>query len=250
MLRPLTLRSLLLRPLAVLAVLAGASWVLLVLCVVGNLVAIRSGSPLLRSERPEPPAATPKLASGASRSAPAPAQDPLQASIGEAAAQAARRHIEEAAGPLQALSLPPAETRVQFAVESPRRGLWVTRTELRVPCRALDAALARRRDASLGRPGHCERWVEAAATVLESHGLTTPTAREFLETYAGEQTVRVLVVYAGWVRDSPQSEVRLVGDRAAPVLPRSGFARAQRRARQSVYRMLELGPYAAEPPAS
>jgi len=232
-----------LRPLAI---SAGATWALFAACLLWNAVAIRSGPPLFRPDPPVPTHYSPRLAEAGPR-APAPtSEDPLQASIRTSATENARELLADPSSGLGELSLSPVAPRVDFVLASARRGIWVTQTELRVPCAALDAALSSGSARRLGRPVHCERWVEATAAAFETRGLTSPTPREFLQANAAEQTVRVLVVFAGWRRASEDGEVELVDARPAPVLPRSGFARARRRARLHVYQTLELGPYAAD----
>ncbi len=219
-----------------LAVVTAAACLLLLFSVVGNLIAIReSGTPRNRAVQilPVEPEGTPA-------SVPSSPRPPVPLEPGGIVQQADRlaaRLLRESA-----LGALPYTAQTRLLVESKGTGRWVTLTEVRVACAEVDRALARASDRALGRPDRCERWVETTAAVLERHGASQTTAREFLERNEIDTSVRVLLVYAGWRADS-DGGAALAAAGSAPVYPRERFPIARSEALDSIYRELRLGPY-------
>jgi hypothetical protein len=228
-----------------LAVVTAAACFLLLVSVMGNLIAIREASPVrsggavrpLEPEPPQPKGALPRRASA-----------PLEpAGIAVQADQLAARLLRESAlGALGERGSLPYTAETRLLVESKATGRWVTLTEVRVPCADVDRALGRARDRALGLPDRCERWVETTAAVLERHGVSRISAREFLERNEVDTSVRVLLVYAGWRADpsQPEASAALAASGSAAVYPREHFLDARSEALDAIYRELKLGPYA------
>ncbi len=245
-----------LRPLGI---MAGLSCTLLALGVVANAVAIRRAFPLASSfaTHARTPERGPRLvvkprATGQARSSES--ASPLVEQLRTRADRATREALVTNLGPLEPLVDSSQNARARLTVSSellfasPERDVFVTRTEVRVPCQDLDRLLAQLDQPGLGRPNHCERWVEATAALLERYGVEQLSAREFLEQYGGDQTVRVLWFYAGWRprTEAGQPSAELITTRATRVYPQSNFMSRRRAALNSVYEQLELGPYRRE----
>jgi hypothetical protein len=223
-----------------LAVVTAAACFLLLFSVVGNLIAIRESAPARsRSPQVQPiePAWTP---ASTARSGARPALPLEPAGIAKQADALADRLLRESA--LGAHGALPYTAQTRLLVDSKETGRWVTLTEVRVPCADVDRALARASDVALGQPDRCERWVETTAAVLERHGVSETSAREFLERNEIDTSVRVLLVYAGW-RADPAGSASLAVAGSAPVYPREQFPVARSEALDSIYRELRLGPY-------
>ena len=232
-------------------IVAGTSCCLFVASFVASVVAVREPTPIeLRSIVPSGPV-EPRLEPGPAP-APEPESDPLKAWIVRRAAELASEQVGDQLGALGAQVQGTQVSESRFVLDAADRGLWVTQTEVRVPCRALDTAMTSLRQAAPGRPHHCERWVEATAQVLERHGVTAVSPREVLEQWGGDRSVRVLLVYAGWSLSAKDGEAardaepELLAAHPAPVFPRTAFPTSRRAALNAVYEDLALGPYYAE----
>jgi hypothetical protein len=226
-----------------LAVVTAAACFLLLFSVVGNLVAIRESSPARRAS-PVRPLVPERLHTSVAHAAAPPAAPLEPAGIAEQADQLAERLLRESAlGQLGERGVLPYTAQTRLLVDSRATGRWVTLTEVRVPCADVDRALARASELALGSPDRCERWIETTAAVLERHGVSEPSAREFLEGNEIDTSVRVLLVYAGWRAEAGASPA-LAASGGAAVYPREQFPVTRSEALDAIYRELKLGPYA------
>jgi hypothetical protein len=122
---------------------------------------------------------------------------------------------------------------------------WITVTSARVDCAYVDEVL--RRNADLGNADNCARWAEKAREVMERFGIKDRSPTRFLEELGAEQSMRVLLVYAGWQRsgDGPD-DVRLVASEPVLVYPQSEFPERDYAALDRIYRAMKLGPHAED----
>ena len=122
---------------------------------------------------------------------------------------------------------------------------WITLTAARVDCAHADQVL--RRNASLGDADNCARWGEKAREAMERYGIADRSPAEFLDQLGAEQSVRVLLVYAGWQRTGDgDKDVRLVASEPVLVYPQREFPERDHAALDRIYRAMKLGPYAQE----
>jgi hypothetical protein len=226
-----------------LAVLAAAACGLLLLSVVANLIAIQKSDPARTPRGVHAPIVEPSHPDSLPKTHPVAVQEPAEI-IERAQALTARLLQDNALGPLGEASQLPYTAQTRVLMESKASGRWVTLTEVRAPCADVDRALGRIANLALGQPDRCERWVETTAAVLERHGVSRPSAREFLVDNDVETNVRVLLLYAGWRSDADGGAIVLASSGAAPVYPRDQFMEARTAALDTIYRTLRLGPYA------
>jgi len=241
-----------------LVALAGLSCVLFFLCLVANVVAIRGAAPggartLSLSLTPPPPSLEP-VDPPAATARGSQTGDEEDQRLRERATQLVADSLASRLGRLGEAAaqnpqlLSDATVSSDLLLTSEERGTWVTRTEVRVPCAKLDRFLAELRDPKLGPPRHCERWVEATAERLEQYGISDVGAREFLSRYGGDQSIRVLWVYAGWkpASNAAGADLELVTAQSAPIFPGSEASELRRAALTQIYETLELGPHRHE----
>ena len=133
----------------------------------------------------------------------------------------------------------------EFLVANEEDSVWVTVTSVRVPCARVDKQLARNLDLGPAAARTCQRWLRAAAASMKRHGIRGKTPREFLQELGSDESVRVMLIYAGWMRDPDQEDrIRLIEAQTAEVYPRSDFAERRSQAQNAIFRRLQLGPYA------
>ena len=133
----------------------------------------------------------------------------------------------------------------RFMVDDADGDQWITVTTTRVPCMEVDAVLARLQDPNQGEPDRCARWVRAAEHTMQKHGITGRTTDEFLEQIGANRSIRVMAIYAGWVRNSEtDGRIRLVDARAARLYPPAPFKQQNNEAQNEIFRLMKLGPYA------
>jgi hypothetical protein len=123
---------------------------------------------------------------------------------------------------------------------------WITLTAARVDCAYADRVL--RRNADLGNADNCARWLEKTREAMERLGITDRQPAQFLEELGAEQSVRVLLVYAGWQRAGDGADdVRLVASEAVLVYPQGEFPERDSAALDRIYSAMKLGPHAEDP---
>jgi hypothetical protein len=135
------------------------------------------------------------------------------------------------------------DARFRFEGLDGRR--WITVTAARVDCGWADEVL--RRNADLGDADNCARWTEKAREAMERYGIADRSPAQFLEDLGAEQSVRVLLVYAGWQRTGEgDDEVSLVASAPVLVYPQRDFPARENAALDRIYRAMKLGPYAED----
>ncbi len=134
-----------------------------------------------------------------------------------------------------------------FLIDGSKDHEWITVTAARVPCESVDAVLRRADDPALGRPDRCDRWLRAALETMRRYGIEDKSPGELLAELGADRRVRVMVVYAGWFRDTEaNSGIQLVDARAAFLYPAAGFKAQNYAAQTAIFRAMKLGPYAGD----
>ena len=132
-----------------------------------------------------------------------------------------------------------------FLIDGAHGNKWITVTSARVPCEDVDRVLAELNDPNVGMPNRCDRWLAAAAQVMEAHQIKERTPWELLEELDADRSIRVMLVYAGWFKDPEQDGViHLVDSRTVPLYPASQFIQQKDQAQIALLLAMKLGPYA------
>lgn len=141
----------------------------------------------------------------------------------------------------------PDATETSFLLEGLDERRWITQTAVRVDCERVDRMLHSYDDAEIGRPDRCARWLEKAAETMARFGISDRGPEQFMRDIGVEPTMRVMLVYAGWTRDSATDDaIRLVAAEPVLVYPQRGFPERDYAARDAVYRAMKLGPHAED----
>ena len=133
----------------------------------------------------------------------------------------------------------------EFLVANDEDSVWVTVTSVRVPCARVDQHLARNLELGPGVARTCRRWLRAAAASMKRHGIRGKTPRQYLQELGSDESVRVMLIYTGWMRDPDQgNRIRLIEAQTAEVYPRNEFVERRNQAQNAIFRRLRLGAYA------
>ena len=135
---------------------------------------------------------------------------------------------------------------VRFLIDATDSAKWVTMSSARVPCASVDHYLKTRNDLEAGTPDRCKRWLRAAKEIIQANGHEDLSPQDLLTELDADQSVRVLLLFAGWQAGSaPDGEPKLIEARAAYVYPQRDFVAQRDLAQNTVFRTMKLGPYSS-----